>query len=223
MNLSYKFNQLINLLNKPDGTKQLTWVFIYGLPRSGTTLLLQSFMKQAKAGIGDWDLREIQRAINYYEHSSYIALNTKLMVQQTKENIIRNAPPGGGNRYDLIVKQIDTNQRELDFLIRLFGKEPEFKLFCFREPNGWLPSAKKKFNISDAEAELLYQRCFNSFSEIGGLCIEYDDLGRFHEINPHFQFKIDDFERQSKAKHPDGSLTEVYTNFKKALVNKPIS
>lgn len=176
MNINYRLNQLKNSFSRPKSNDHLNWVFIYGLPRSGTTFLLNAFLQKARLGIGDWDLSAFQVAIDSYKTKDYVDLNFDELVEDIRTNILRNAPPGGGSEFDLIVKQINTNRKEYDFLVRLFGCEAQEKIFCYREPNGWLPSAMKKFDLKEKEAQELYIKCLSSYDDIGGFKVDYQDL-----------------------------------------------
>ena len=58
-------------------------------------------------------------------------------------------------------------------LTKIFG-EPKRKIFCFREPNGYIASAAKKFADQKLEnLKNLYLRNFLICEQVGGDIMEY--------------------------------------------------
>lgn len=176
MNVQHKVGQIRNLFRKlPDQDRQLDWIFIYGLPRSGTTYALNQFLKVARCGIGDWELGEFFHFIRRTREREHVMLDTARAMGELRDNVLDNAQVGGGKKLDIVVKQIDTSEEEFLHLQELFGGPPKEKLFLFREPSGWLPSAKKKFDIGEEEAIELYERSLATYEKIGGQKLEYED------------------------------------------------
>ncbi|MFB6258219.1 MAG: hypothetical protein ABEH38_05965 [Flavobacteriales bacterium] len=174
MKLQHKVGQIRNLFRKlPEKDRELNWVFIYGLPRAGTSYVLNQFLKVARCGIGDWELKEFFRFIRNTRDRDYVTLDTERAMAEMRDNILDNAHVGGGTQLDIAVKQIDCTKEELLYLQELFGGPPQEKLFLFREPSGWLSSAKDKFDLDDEAAVELYERSIASYELIGGQKLEY--------------------------------------------------
>lgn len=172
MNLRFRINQLKNSLFPPK-KKKYRWIFVYGIPRSGTTYFYQELMQIARLGVSDFDLGKFVPVIEHIDQSGYIPLDTQALKNHLRDQLLMHAAPGGGSKYDFIIKQVNTNLTEYQLLCELMSSEPSEKYFLYREPNGWLPSAMKKFGIDEKMAEGLYKQSFDSFSIIGGEQIEY--------------------------------------------------
>jgi hypothetical protein len=172
MNLRYKIAQLKNSISFSQ-KDQYDWLFIYGVPRSGTTYFFHELMQLSKLGISDYDLGTWLPVIDHIDTSGYIPIDTNNIRSFIKEQMVNHGAPGGGNKYDFIVKQVNTDAKEFQFLCELMGSEPKEKYFLYREPTSWLPSAMKKYSISSVEAEVIYRNSLASYHKIGGCIIEY--------------------------------------------------
>jgi len=172
MNLRYRLSQLKNSLFPPR-KKNYRWIFIYGVPRSGTTYFYQELMQLGRLGVSDFDLGIFVPIIEHIEQSGYIPLDTVALKDHLRDQLLTHAAPGGGTKYDFIVKQVNTNLKEYELLCELMGGEPEKKFFLYREPSGWLSSAMKKFGIDEDEAVDMYKNSAHVRNEIGGKYIEY--------------------------------------------------
>ncbi|MEX2596293.1 MAG: hypothetical protein WEC59_05120, partial [Salibacteraceae bacterium] len=84
MNLRYRISQLKNSLFPPR-KKHYRWVFIYGVPRSGTTYFYQELMQLARLGVSDFDLGKFVPVIHHIEQSGYIPLDTEALKQHLRE------------------------------------------------------------------------------------------------------------------------------------------
>jgi hypothetical protein len=172
MNLKYKINQLRNVLKKP-ALQAGRWIFVYGVPRSGTTFFYHALLQEARSGISDYDLGVFLPPIAHIEKSGYIPINTEELKHFLQDQLSKNAAPGGGRRYDFIVKQVNTSLEEFELIKDLMGNEPLEKFFLYREPLSWLPSALKKFNINEIEAIKMYENSLASYQQIGGKALAY--------------------------------------------------
>lgn len=216
MSLQYKIRQLKNILSPTPKGRPIKWAFIYGLPRSGTTYALHQFMKVAKAGIGDWEIKEFAHAITNAENREWVALDTKKLIDSLRENLLENAHVGGGNKIDIVAKQISTNKEEFEFYREMFQSEPQTKLFMFREPDGWLPSAMEKFNITENEAIEVYKNALAGYNNIQGNIIEYNEtlpeqMGKLDLLK---NCQLDPFEIKRKAeKGAPEELQGAYKGF----------
>ncbi|MEM9022787.1 MAG: hypothetical protein AAGB22_03540 [Bacteroidota bacterium] len=169
MNLAYKIGQLRNLLFRGKHRHAAArWVFIYGQPRSGTTYVMQQFLRISRGGFGDWELKEFADPIRQARERDWVSLDTDRLVSDLRNNLFATADIGSGSRFDMAVKQITTTKNEFDFLCELMGSEPEHRLFLYREPDGWLASAYEKFGFSEAEALEVFRQGFASWEAIGG-------------------------------------------------------
>lgn len=217
MNLKYKLNQFRNVLTKPTLNKG-KWIFVYGVPRSGTTFFYHSLLQEAKFGISDYDLGVFLPAIAHIEQSGYIPINTQELKHFLQQQLSKNAGPGGGSHYDFIVKQVNTGIAEYEFITALMGTEPVAKYFLYREPMSWLPSALKKFKIDEAQAINMYKNSLASFEQIGGTAIAYGP-----EINHHLKglniTPIQAFEEKESIvnQEPLPALLEAFEAFKMQL------
>ena len=214
MNLRFRINQLKNTFFFKE-KKKYKWIFVFGVPRSGTTYFYQELLQLSKFGFSDYDLGKFIPVINHIQQSTYIPIDTNGLKKFLSEQLLIHAAPGGGNEYDFIVKQVNTNLEEYQLLCELMGSEPEEKYFLYREPNGWLPSAKKKFNIDEKQAGELYRMSFDSYSSIGGDKIEYgegitDALTNL-KIAPSIKFNS---KENNPATDKNISLKYIYDQYK---------
>lgn len=96
--------------------------------------------------------------------------------RDTSRNILANARLGGGGPLDLAFKQAWMDDDEYRALVEMWG-EPERKIFCYREPSGYMASAVKKFGTT-LPVDVLQERYVESlavYSAIGGDRFEYWD------------------------------------------------
>jgi hypothetical protein len=214
MNLTYRINQVSNLLYKRNLKHPRKWGLIYGLPRSGTSFLLNKFLHISRAGIGDWEIDEIGKGVRKIESMEYIGLNTTLLKSDLAKNILKSAPPGSGSEYDLIVKQINTTSVEVDFLSQLFQEKPSFRVFCLREPVGWRKSAMKKFYLTEKQATELYIKCLKSYDKIGGDILDYKNISNENPLIKSFGLDVNEF-RQPKLpiEASNDILWNAYSSF----------
>jgi hypothetical protein len=174
MNLRFRINQILNSLSAKR-KESYDWIFVYGVPRSGTTYFYQELLQLGKHGVSDYDLGKFAPAFQHIEKSGYIPIDTNEIKELLGDQILSRSAPGAGNQFDFIVKQVNTNLAEYELLCELMGSTPKAKYFLFREPSGWLPSAMKKYNINKKEAEAMYESSIRSFDVIGGVRLEYGD------------------------------------------------
>lgn len=172
MNLRYRLGQIKNSIIRPS-EQAANWIFVYGLPRSGTTYFYHQLMQHAKLGVSDYDLRKFIPALKHYQTSDYIPIDSADIIEFLRNQIRLKGAPGGGSSFDFIVKQVYTSKEEFDLICSIMGSKPEHSFFLFREPGGWYASAIKKFNLDHEEALRMYQDSLNSFQEIGGKVVEY--------------------------------------------------
>ena len=170
-------------------------------------------MAQSRCGAGDWELPSIGNLMSNFEQEAHIDLSMEDFLEDLKSNVFRNATPGGGIKYDIVIKQVNLTSTGSQFLNKLFGCPPAHTIFCFREPNSWLPSAMKKFNIEENEAVRLYMDNLQAYSEIGGVPIEYSSIGSNQAIK-FFQINTEDFIPTSMNANEVPELTEAYNRFK---------
>lgn len=174
MNLRFRIKQIVNSLSAKKKASY-DWIFVYGVPRSGTTYFYQELLQLGKHGVSDYDLGRFNPAFDHIEKSGYIPIDTNEIKALLRDQIISRSAPGAGNKYDFIVKQVNTDLAEYELLCELMGSIPKATYFLFREPSGWLPSAMKKYGINQEQAITMYENSIQSYDEIGGKIIEYGD------------------------------------------------
>jgi hypothetical protein len=211
MNLNYRINQIRNTLLSSKKTNY-KWVFIYGVPRSGTTYFYHELLQLGKMGISDFDLQIFIPVISHIEESGYIPIDTDHLKEHLLNQLRTHSAPGGGSEYDFVVKQVNTNKDELDLFCDLFGTEPDSITFLYRHPSAWLSSAMRKFNISQSEAISLYKNCLNSFNTIGGKALEYGPDIVNHLTNLGVR-KMYNFEDSGVEMEVPSELVELYNKF----------
>jgi len=172
-------------------------------------------MQLGKKGVSDFDLGKFNPAISNIEQSGYIPIDVKALKQFLRNQIISHAAPGGGHEFDFIIKQVNTNLNEFALICELMGSQPKKRFFLFREPSNWLPSAMKKFNITESEAVLIYQQSLDSFAQIGGKIVEYgpeiDIVLSQYNTNTFIPFS----EKSTKEERiTPNDLIFAYTDFK---------
>ncbi|MDY6937094.1 MAG: hypothetical protein SWY16_05440 [Cyanobacteriota bacterium] len=204
MKFFHRYRQVKNLLFRVvTPSKNINWVFIYGAPRSGTTYTFQQFLKIAKSGASDWELREFVRGITKIENSQQTWIDTDRLFYDFKQNILQNAAVGGGETFDFVVKQADATVDDFIFWKRLFQSEPKLILFLYREPLGWWSSLQEKFGMTETQGVNFYRSSFQRYDDLGGIVLEYGEaipeylhtLKEFEntELTP-FRIKRDTFE-----------------------------
>ena len=136
----YRFNQGINyLFNGLDFRTPLKWLYIYGHHRGGTTYTLNEYLKVSKRGTGDWMMLEFANTFSASETRKRQKLNISKL--KNLEKPLTNAQIGGGQYYDIVIKQAEGTQNlndvqsELIFLVK-FSNPLDKKLFLYREPYG---------------------------------------------------------------------------------------
>jgi|GEM_PF-2720196 len=216
MSINYKLNQLLNVFDRRRNSSVNKWAFIYGVPRSGTSFVFQKFLQQSKTGVSDWELSRIKDLSEYYAGQSHIGIDLRKFHSDILENIVISGQPGGSRQYDLVLKQIHTNKGELDFLINMIEKEPEFKLFIFREPKQWFVSAQKKFGLSKEELIVMYRESLDSYFEIGGHILEYKNIGTDSWLRQHVG-EMSDFRPGDHEAACPNELEVAYKAFKEKL------
>jgi len=224
MKLLYRLSQIRNALRAaPRASTPLRWVFLYGLPRSGTTYALDQYMRISRRGIGDWMMEDFALTFDRARQRTRQTLDIDRLADDLRNNLLTNAPIGGGTKFDIVIKQASATYREYAFWRELFGTEPERRLFFYREPAGWLASAKEKFDVHEARASAIYQHSFDCFAEIGGLAIDYPETGDQLASLPEFSgVEMTTFKprRTNSSAAPD-QMSESYREFVEQTANKP--
>ncbi len=172
MNFRYRYNQIKNSLFPPRNNG-LKWVFIYGLPRSGTTYYYHQWMNISKVGISDYDLRCFLPVFDHFQSANYIPFDTAALKTHILDQLINTGAPGGGSSFDFVVKQVHTGLSEFELLCEILGSKPSITFFLYREPIGWYHSASRKFNTTAEDAYNMYSESLNSYDLIGGEILEY--------------------------------------------------
>lgn len=222
----YNLNRGINyFINKIDTGRPLKWLFIYGHHRGGTTYIAQQYLKVSKRGTGDWMMFQFAQAFIAAKTRDRQKLDILRLSRNFRKNLLTNSYLGGGQYYDIVIKQAVGTQRledvkiEIDFFTELF-KSPPKKLFLYREPHGWWNSVKIKFGFQDKDMIKHYQRAFDSYHINGGVALEYGpELYNFLKEQKEFRkIQLTAFSPKKtsllKCAKP---LEKTYNDFKKSI------
>lgn len=163
---------------------KLRWWLIYGSGRSGTTYMVDMIASKARLKISDWTLYQM---LKLTPGSSYIHFDRDRALRDISHNLLDNAEriePKGD--LDLIFKQADMEPHEYTMLVKMWG-EPERKIFCFRQPAGYIASAEKLFSemLTVSQMQELYVMSFDHYKVVGGEPFEY---GSHLSLDDYLQF-----------------------------------
>ena len=220
--------QVINLIDTQfDFQKPLKWIYIHGMFRSGTSYLTRKAKSKSKRGYGDWMLHQFAKpmlAVRTREDTR--KMNSNRLWKDFRKNLLRSGHIGWGREIDVVVKQATGSVEELKFLTELFKQPPEEIYFLFREPHGWLKSARLKFsNLNELENfEGYYQNSFERFDDIGGKAIVYDDTLPEQMSSDNFFGDVDfsDFHATVVEKEVNlDKLEEVFMQKRAELITAP--
>lgn len=222
----YKLNQGINYFkNKIDTGRPLKWIYIYGHHRGGTTYTAQQYLKVSKRGTGDWMMYQFAQAIIGAKTRDRQKLDISRLTRDFRKNLLSNSHVGGGQYYDIVIKQAVGTQNledvkiEIDFFTELFKSSPK-KLFLFREPHGWWSSVKTKFGFQDKDMIKHYQKAFDSYHINGGVSIEYGpEIYNFLKKQKEFKkIQLTSFNQKEisllKSAKP---LEKIFNDFKNSI------
>lgn len=180
MTLSYRGHQVWNLVYKRFARpSSLRWAYIYGHYRGGTSYAHRQLLRTSRCGTGDWMLYQFADAfLQADQREKNRTFNVGQLYRSLRQNILASSPPGGGNHFDIVVKQagapdISEVHTEVEFLSQVFGAPPACQLFLFREPHGWWKSAKLKFGLTNEKLSQDYVSAFEMYERIGGTALEY--------------------------------------------------
>ena len=148
----------------------LRWWLIYGPARCGTTFMMLAVTENSRVQVSDWVLAPALQLPPELPQSKF---DRKRARKDVSANILANARLGGGGPLDLAFKQAWLDTEEYEALVEMWG-EPERKIFCFREPSGYMASAIKKFDFLPLELlQTRYNESLDLFWELGGDAFEY--------------------------------------------------
>ncbi|WP_107667476.1 hypothetical protein [Cyanothece sp. BG0011] len=216
-----KFVQLVNKklirLSYRFGQKQsLRWWYIYGNSRSGTSYITRLIGNQSKLSISDWGL-------GYILNDSFDkvqGIDRDRLLKDIANNILDHANLSLGNELDLVLKQAHATYPDYRLLVKMFG-EPERKIFCFREPSGFMASSKKKFPDQTIEnLQDRYLRDFQVYERVKGDIIEYnksltiDDYLRFLQPLKFDNKSIEKFFYKGKS-NPEDATQEMWLAYRR--------
>lgn len=136
-------------------------------------------------------------------------------------NMYATAQLSGGKQIDLVFKQANTSVEEYQSLVGMFG-EPARRIFCLREPSGYIASARKKFGDETLNhRQFSYVKSLGIFDTIGGDVIEYGDnlttakIAAFLEPldlgDTATEFK---FAGKTEPEHVTPKMKQAYDDFK---------
>jgi hypothetical protein len=162
------------------GKSELKWWLIYGPPRTGTSYMLRLVRTCSVLYVSDWGLAPILVPIpNWLDLRSspefdYIKFDTERFLRDISDNILANAYRGEGDQLDLVYKQANLDSMQYRVFVKMWGP-PERRIFCLREPAGYIASARKKFvHESLDRLQEMYVTSIDRYEGIGGDVFEYN-------------------------------------------------
>ena len=161
-----------NNLNISTGGKKYRWWLVYGLPRTGTSLMTTLIATNSKKAIYDWCLRDVLKPLESHPHiPPFFRVE---FLKSLSENILKSTISTGGDILDFVFKQAGLTAEEYSALVEMWG-EPERKIYCLREPSGFIASTIKKFdNLQLEKMKKRYvEHLERVYDKIGGDIFEY--------------------------------------------------
>ena len=153
--------------------KKLNWWLVYGHGRAGTSLMFDYILPSAKFFVSDWTMEDVFKLGPEDEHHDYVRYDRERALRNISGNIIDNAYVSTGRMIDIAYKQVFLSPNTYRMLERVWG-EPRRKIFCYREPEGYAVSARKKWpDMPLEEIQNRYVKAFDAYREIGGDVFEY--------------------------------------------------
>lgn len=155
---------------------RLNWWLIHGPMRTGTSYMACAAATCARLTVSDWGLGDMLKLVPDHPH---IRLDRARALRDISRNILDNADAGGGTTLDLVFKQASLYRPEYERLVEMWG-EPSRTVFCFREPEGYMASAARKFTDSHTIGHLQaeYVTLLRNYPRIGGDRFEYSETLR---------------------------------------------
>ncbi len=202
----------------------LNWWLVHGSARTGTGLMQSLIVSCSKKWISDWGLGNMLRLTSDFK---YVRFDKARARRDIANNILDNAYPGGGDQLDFSFKQANLAYNEYEETTRMWGM-PKRKIFCFRDPSGYMVSAMKKWpDVPMAILQRAYMETLQNYEDIGGDIFEYGPTVTLEDYLTFLKpLNIDGnkFKFTYKGKS-DMALTteeiwEVYENFKRKHYQK---
>lgn len=149
----------------------LRWWLVWGPVRTGTSLMVDMVGVSARLYVADWGLRN---TVQMPAAFGYVGYDRDRARRDISRNILSNADPGQGTAIDLAFKQSGLQVDEYERLVEMWGA-PERTIFCYREPEGFMASATRKFPESSIAGlqRSSYVDCLERHRVIGGDKFEY--------------------------------------------------
>lgn len=149
----------------------LRWWLVYGPVRSGTTLAADLVAAHSRWVVSDWGLHAALTEPLRATPARYDAVRPQ---RALLAEVLAVCDTGKRGTLDLVLKQANLRQPEYDALVRVMG-EPERKIFCLRDPAGFMASAVRKFPDAGLQnlQESNYLGTIDEWSRIGGEVFVY--------------------------------------------------
>jgi hypothetical protein len=144
----------------------LRWWLVYGPVRSGTTLMGNLAAAYARWDVSDWGLHAALTPPLSETPAVYDAARPR---RALLAEVLASCTTGHRGPLDLVYKQANLRQPELEALVDLIGP-PERRLFCLRDPAGFMQSATRKFPDIDLDnlRDINYIGTLEEHARIGG-------------------------------------------------------
>jgi hypothetical protein len=161
------------ITNRTHTGRKIKWWLIYGAERTGTSLMCKLVGTASLRIVSDWGLGNMLKLTPEY---SYITFDRARALRDISDNILDNAGVGNGAKLDLVFKQANIDVDEYQMLVKMWGK-PTRKIFCMREPTGYIASAATKFPEAPlSHLQSRYVVSFETFEKLGGDIFEYSEI-----------------------------------------------
>jgi hypothetical protein len=187
----------------------LRWWLVFGPVRSGSTLMADLVGDSARWRVSDWGLHAVLDGPLGAVPPRFDRRRFRTMVLR---EVLAAAGTGHSGPLDLVLKQANLQSAQYDALVEVLG-EPQRRIFCLRDPAGFMASAVRKFPdvpIEDLQAGN-YLASVAEHGRIGGDVFvyhpavspaEYVDFLRPLPVHPA---------RQSAIRHTGGAAPELAT------------
>jgi len=148
----------------------LRWWLVYGPVRSGTTLMANLIAPSARWLVSDWGLHAALAG----PFAATGPFDRRRVQRALMAEVLAAVDSGHGGPVDLVYKQANLRRAEYDDLVGLFGP-PQRRIFCLRDPAGFMSSAVRKFPDVDLDnlQEINYVGTSVEHDLIGGEVFHY--------------------------------------------------
>lgn len=145
---------------------ELRWWLVYGPVRSGTTLMTDLLAPHARYVVSDWGLRNVLAGPLSNQQGRFDPARYR---RTFLADVLAGCDRNRRGPLDLVFKQANLRMPEYEVLVEHFGP-PERRIYCLRDPGGFMRSATTKFPDHSLEhlREFNYIGTAQEHTRIGG-------------------------------------------------------